>query len=351
MLALTVAALGASGCREKTVTPEPLTSVAKTQVAAPEVTVEIPQSVASVSTLASYALNAPDEQWVLPRELEEVSGLTDLSKTEIGCVQDEAGIVFVYDLTVHTVTRRIPFAGPGDYEGLTRVGNDLYVLRSDGVLFKIAGFDEPKPRITSASLNLSTKDNEGLCHDPMQGRLLIAPKSRHGSDDQSKVTQPLFAYDLRQERLLSESAIVLDLTPIAEPREPKVVKRGVKGKKAKEKPPIARFFPSSIAVHPVTGELFVISARDRRLALFDRQGHLIDHVELDATRYRQPEGITFLENGELIVTNEAAGDKPTLLRIVPKDTKTREPRATMGRYPGKSTRNAGVFAYCDGLKT
>lgn len=44
-----------------------------------------------------YNLNEPSSVITLPQTLHEVSGLTDFSNTEIACVQDEKGIIFIYD--------------------------------------------------------------------------------------------------------------------------------------------------------------------------------------------------------------------------------------------------------------
>ena len=71
--------------------------------------------------------------------------------------------------------------------------------------------------------------------------------------------------------------------------------------------------PSAVAVHPLTSEIFVVSAVDRVLVTFDMAGIVTGYVSLDPKLFRQPEGLTFLANGDLVITNEAAGGRPTLL--------------------------------------
>src|SRR6187402_3395746 len=80
------------------------------------------------NALDAYALDNPTRVDTLPRELEEASGLTDVSSTEVAIVQDELGVIFVYDLKTRGVTNRVPFGPPGDYEGLTRLGESMFVL-------------------------------------------------------------------------------------------------------------------------------------------------------------------------------------------------------------------------------
>jgi uncharacterized protein YjiK len=280
---------------------------------------------ASGSRLLGYALNQPDEIMELPAMLQEVSGLTELSGSGVACVQDEDGVVFIYDLSTRSITKRIPFGPAADYEGLTRVDNDLFVLRSDGALFKIADFNS-NPKVTSEVLNIPTKNNEGLCYDPWQSRLLLGPKSRLEKSSEAAQSHPLFAYDLNKRQFASDPAVTLDLSDMlyaAETGQDAAGSNVAKSGKAKKVRTVAaRFLPSSLAIHPSNGDIFVISARANMLAVFDRQGRHKAHMSLNEEIYRQPEGITFLPNGELIITSEASGAKPLLFRIVPKTAKT-----------------------------
>src|ERR1700741_607269 len=84
----------------------------------------------------SYSFSKPDARLVLPDTLREISGLTILDNNTIACVQDENGIIFLYDLTKNKVKEQFTFSVNGDYEGIAIAGNTLYVLRSDGVLFE-----------------------------------------------------------------------------------------------------------------------------------------------------------------------------------------------------------------------
>jgi len=88
-------------------------------------------SQSSPSELRSqYDFDKPSQTIVLPKILEEASGLTDISLTEVALVQDEKGIIFIFDLEKESITKRIPFAGDGDYEGASRVGYVIVVLMS-----------------------------------------------------------------------------------------------------------------------------------------------------------------------------------------------------------------------------
>lgn len=271
---------------------------------------ELEEITPGTTLLEGYALGQPDELQELPKILREVSGLTDVSDSEVACVQDEEGTVFIYDLKQQKITRRIPFGDPGDYEALTRVDGTFFVLRSDGALFEIADSDSPTPRISVTTLKMPTRDNEGLCYDPIEHRLLISPKSRLGKSDEERRAQGLFAYSLKTRQADMSPTIVLDLSDVIDGREKvRETKRG------RKRVLPSRFLPSSVTVHPKTGDFFVLSAVAHNLAVFNRQGELKAQQPLDPKLFPQPEGITFLPNQELIVVNEGVESKATLLRF------------------------------------
>ena len=47
--------------------------------------------------ITGYNLTKPDNTFLLPDTLHEVSGLTDIDSTIFACIQDENGILFIYD--------------------------------------------------------------------------------------------------------------------------------------------------------------------------------------------------------------------------------------------------------------
>ena len=265
-------------------------------------------------TIDAYVLSKPDRVVELNKRLKEVSGLTDISDHELGLVQDEDGIIFFYDLQQQKITREIRFGPPGDFEGLSRVGDKLFVLRSDGVMFEVT--TTPGEHATRTHfLGIPTKNNEGLGFDATRNRLLIAPKSRLGKGRAYKDRRAIFAFDLKTETLLPDPVLELSVRAVrafAEDHDrPLPLKHKKKGKKRTRV--ALRIMPSSIAVHPVTQEIFVLSSIDRVLAVFDSQGTVTGYSLLDPELFRQPEGITFFSTGDMVISNEGAGERATLL--------------------------------------
>lgn len=278
---------------------------------------------APTGALRSYALGTPDLNLTLPARLNEVSGVTSISNTELACVQDEEGVVFVYDLNLRRVSRQIPFGPPGDYEGIARAGSRLFVLRSDGPLFEILGLSG-RPAVKLHRLRFPSVDNEGLCFDAARRRLLIAPKSRLGKGKNLKDARAILSFDLNTAALQPDPVVMLDVDAIrAFADQSDRESRGRQQTKGgKSRTPMS-FMPSAVAVHPMSSEIFVVSAIDRVLATFDMAGRVTGVVSLDPKLFRQPEGLTFLSDGDLVITNEGAGRQATLLVFKPSSTGTR----------------------------
>ena len=259
-----------------------------------------------------YTLGEPTEVFVLPSTLMEVSGLTDVSPSEVGCVQDEDGVIFIYDLALRRVTRSIRFAEGGDYEGLTAVGNSFFVLRSDGLLYEVLGTESSLEPVVH-EIELPARNNEGLGFDKRNNRLLLAPKSRLGKGKEFKNKRAIFAFDLQRRVLLPHPVLEIDTEDVLEFARSGGLPVPVKRKKKGGVRTALRLMPSSVAVHPITDDIYVLSAVDGVLTSFNASGTVTAYALLDPELFRQPEGITFLTSGDMLIANEGQGQKPTLL--------------------------------------
>ena len=61
--------------------------------------------------------------------------------------------------------------------------------------------------------------------------------------------------------------------------------------------------------------IFLISANPEVILELDREGKILYAKELKDKKHKQPEGITFLMNGTLILADEANGQNATLTLI------------------------------------
>jgi len=271
----------------------------------------LPPSSQTASSLP-YDLASPDERFVLPAALAEVSGLTDLSPTQVACVQDEEGTVYVYDLKRLDVVRKIPFAAAGDFEGLTAVEHGFFALRSDGVLFEITE-SSGSVTVREHALSLPTRDNEGLAYDSKHRRLLISPKSRLAKGKAAKFDRAIYAFDLASRTLSPDPVFDWSARDVMDFAKARGLTLPMKPRKKGDMRVALRLLPSSLAVHPVTDEIYILSAIDGILISLGRDGVVTGYAMLDRGLFPQPEGVTFMGSGDMLISNEGAGGVPTLL--------------------------------------
>ncbi len=265
---------------------------------------------------SGYDLNKPIQTFVLPDTLREVSGLTDIDKTTFACIQDENGILFIYDYSKNEIQKQYSFHIDGDYEGITRVGNTMYVLRSDGVIFEILNYESSNFSISTYNTGIPANNNEGLCYDPENARLLIAAKGKVGKGREFKDKRVIYGFDLATKKLTPEPVFDFDLQAIRQFALTSKLELPAKSKKnGAVKEPFIKFMTSAIAIHPVSKKLYLLSAADHLFFIFGRDGN-IEHMEtLNPDIFNKAEGITFLHNHDMLITNEGQNKKPTLLRF------------------------------------
>jgi len=264
---------------------------------------------------SGYNFSSPDITYVLPDTLREVSGLTWIGGSSFACIQDENGILFIYDIEKKKLTDQYPFHLDGDYEGIANTGNSVYVLRSDGTLFEINNFRSTDFQLNTYDTGIPTDDNEGLCLDRQHNRLLIGCKSKIGKGPEFKDKRVIYSFDLTTKKLSSEPVLELNINELKRFAKLNQIPLPVKNKKKGEPEQVLKLRISAIAIHPVTGKLFLLSAVDHMLFVFDGNGN-IDAMEiLNDKMFNKAEGISFFENGDLLITNEGQGKVPTLLKF------------------------------------
>lgn len=236
-------------------------------------------------------------------DLQEISGLSPTDEPGVFCaVSDEKGeILFIDGAGGGAILRRILFREKGDFEGVERAGKCLYALKSDGDLFEIAHWQQGQPKVTVYKTPLTKADDvEGLGYDARRHALLLACK---GNPD-SSAPRRVYAFDLQTYQL--DTAPVYTVNPL-EVNE--LIPYGTD-----DKPHF--FSPSGIAVHPLTGDIYILSSALKRLVVLDYGTGAIRYAaRLDKKMLPQPEGIGFDPAGNLFIGSEGKKGEGLLLRF------------------------------------
>lgn len=281
------------------------------------------QKVSSQLITIPYDLRSPAETIILPAVLHEISGITHIDSTTVACVQDENAIVFFLDLAQKQIKRQLVFGYDGDYEGIARAGKTLYVLRSDGALYEIPDLHSESANTIHHMTNVPAGNNEGLFFDERTNSLLIASKGK--VDDDERFERHIYSFDLGTKQLSEKPAFnfsAVDVTQFAADHNLHEPYRLTS--KGKTVPNLLKVRMSDLAFHPATGDLYLLAAVDHLLLVFDRDGSLRHIQKLDPVMFNQAEGITFMENGDMLICNEGGQGQPTLLRFSYSGNQTRQ---------------------------
>ncbi|APG59596.1 SdiA-regulated domain-containing protein [Christiangramia salexigens] len=241
------------------------------------------------------------QKWDLPNELDEISGMVWLGNDKLACIQDEDGIIFIYDLKTSTVTKRIEFGEPGDYEALAILNNEFWIAESDGKLFRVKNIENTQVKADKFELEFEYKNNiEGLTASP-DGKLLISVKDRNLKTDEGGY-KAIYKYDPVSGKLESSPAIKINYTD----RE---------FSKIKINNPKKLIRPSDINYNPVDGYLYVLDAEIPKLLVLNPKGSIKRMHLLDPEEFFQPEGICFSPSGRMFISNEGKGGDPNILEV------------------------------------
>lgn len=262
----------------------------------------------------TYNYRQPSQIIKLPANLYEISGIATLDSSKIACVQDEEGFLYTYDLIQKEISNQVTFTFDGDFEGITKADSNLYILRSDGNLFEISGFNSESITVKEYMSSIPAIEFEGLCFDKSKNRILVSCKDEMLEGREYRNKRVIFSFDLISKKFSDDPAIIIDMDSIKSFMSKNKIDLPIVLKKNKiPELPVLKMQISDICIHPITKKLFLLSASDYCLFIFSLDGR-IEHMEiLNPLLFKQAEGISFFENGDMAISNEGNGGEPSLL--------------------------------------
>jgi uncharacterized protein YjiK len=229
----------------------------------------------------------------LEEPLKEISGLAyDVKRNEFLAINDEQGIVFTLDSKTFGIKNKIHFGEKGDYEEIQFSGNTIYVLRSDGTIFKMQYDGKDISAVTTFSYEGSKAEYESFYVSEAANELVLIPKNSKEAKT-NKVTTA-YVIDATTGKHLSKEGANIDWQRLKNS---------------------FMLHPSAVAVQSQTKEIYVLASIEKLLLVLDASGNVRAEYVLPASMFQQPEGITFDENQNMYISNEAAGFSPTIIKI------------------------------------
>jgi uncharacterized protein YjiK len=242
----------------------------------------------------------------LPAELNEISSITWV-KDHWVAVQDELGTLYHISPQSGEITNRSAFRPNGDFEGVQFVGDRIYAMRAKGFLYELTLDQALQQSVKAKEINLNLPANTNLegitALEP--NILILADKG----DKDSINARNIYRYDLSTSELSTWLSITPDMFAAWILKATNANGKPLKQKENGE----FKFAPSGLAVHPVSGDVYVLSSVGKWLLIFDKDKGFKSLSKLDKTVFVQPEGIDFDGDGRLWISTEGKEGKPAMI--------------------------------------
>jgi uncharacterized protein YjiK len=246
---------------------------------------------------ANQASTSPLAMWFVPPELREISGLTLTAKGNLLAHDDELARIFEIDPKSGIVLKRFSLEGAphGDFEAITMVGTDLYLLHSNGNLFQFKeGADGEVVAYTKHTTGLGREcEFESMTYEADSSRLLLACKkvgSKSMKDDLVIYRVPLPISDSSR-----TTAMTIPLTAVIGANRWK------------------NFEPSDMAIDPTTKNYVLIASLQKAIAVITSGGNVVRSGPLPGS-HPQPEGLAITNDNIMIISDEAT-TKPAVITL------------------------------------
>jgi uncharacterized protein YjiK len=233
----------------------------------------------------------------LPGSLKEISGIS-WKANSLWAIDDEYGDLFQLHPETGEILKRVKFGKDEDYEDLLILGDTAWVLRSNGDLHRVTGFEGGEPKTEIFESNFQGKmDFETLIKKPGEEVLWLICKN---CEQDKKGEASVFQFDIQAEAFGANPISTLKMDELLTDGSDFSI-----GKPAME--------PSAAAFHPVSGECYILSSVGKWLLVTTATLEPKSIYSLDPGLFVQPEGLTFDPAGNLYISNEGKNQKPNIL--------------------------------------
>lgn len=231
------------------------------------------------------------EKFTLPSELDEISGFTFLSNDNniVYAIQDEAGIVYTYDLKNGSIVSQFEFGPDADYEEITTDGEYFYILQSNGSIFSFPiGMDVDQAKVKKFdSKNLGKGEYESLAYDSKTNSLSVLCKSCSIDKGESTLTGYRLNI-LEQGEVVLNGSFSIDLNAVN-----KLNSKEFKSLK-----------PSALSKRNSNNQWYVLSSVDNIILILDESLNPLEIINFKKKQFEQPEGINFNNQDAMFISSE-----------------------------------------------
>jgi uncharacterized protein YjiK len=237
----------------------------------------------------------PVAEWIMPPELREISGLALTARGTVLTHDDNIGRVYEIDPKTGILLKGFSLAGGvrGDFEAITIAGADIYLMRSNGKIYKFKeGADASEVAYSVYDTGLGKEcEFESMAFEADSSRLVMVCKK------------------FLDKRAPKEVLIFHVPLPFGDRSAISAVHVAIKDVIGSNK--WKNFHPSDVNIDPFTKNYVIVASHEKGLIEVTPDGEVVRSEPLPGD-HRQPEGVAITLDSLLLVSDEANVKPPAI---------------------------------------
>lgn len=227
--------------------------------------------------------------WKLPRQLSEISGLAVTGDGRVLAHGDENGIIYELDPRAGKIVKAFALGEVtvrADFEGIALANGMVYLVTSDGTIYEAPEGDHGE-RVLFNTYGTGVGrqcEVEGLAYEKSTGDLLLACKAARVPELADYLA--VFRWNIETRALSETPALLVPLDQI----------RALSG--------VRSLHPTGIEILAGSGNYLLVAAPERLVLELTPGGTVIAVRNLAPELHGQPEGVTMLPGGILLIADE-----------------------------------------------
>lgn len=227
--------------------------------------------------------------WKLPRRLTEISGLAVTGDGRVFAHGDENGIIYELDPRAGKIVKAFALGDvtvKADFEGIALANGMVYLVTSDGTIYEAPEGDHGE-RVLFNTYGTGVGrqcEIEGLAYEKSTGDLLLACKNARIPELVGHLV--VFRWNIETRALSDTPALLVPLESI----------RALSGTRS--------LHPTGIEVLAGSGNYLLVAAEERLILELTSDGDSVAVRNLAPELHVQPEGVTMLPGGILLIADE-----------------------------------------------
>lgn len=259
-----------------------------------------------------FDLQHPNSVQTLPMGIQPFSDIALLDSTHLLGLNQESGMMFVYDLNDYSVVPFLSWDMESKIRNISTLDSTLLLVDdAKHIHFLSSPYDSSS--LTTLNLENEQFDPTSVCYHKETNRLFLIASNEERTEGYSNSS--IYAYNLNQRKLNAQPLFSIsgeDIEAFAIQNNLMIARSDLSI--MDDTLESMNFTPTAIAVHPKTNEIYILSGSDHSLAVFNQFGEIVNFTTLDKNTFSHPSAMTFKKNGDLVITDGNLMN-PTVIQV------------------------------------